>query len=210
MLQRYHDGDLSEIERAQVESGLAAHPGSQVDLDEIQLIGDVLRESSAEVAEEYDPARVWAGLQSQLDAPAAASAPAAAAQDPPGLLDSLLKWLTPPRLVPIGAFAAAAVAWMVISTPPPIPDAPAPGATPSTDLAKPAKPRPPRTAIAQAPTAPSTSDHAADDASDDRGGVIVDSVEAEDADVVIGKTAGDEQAMVIWLFADADTALETD
>lgn len=200
MLQRYHDEDLSEHERAQVESGLSEHPDAQLDLDEIQLIGEVLRQSSADAASDYDPARVWSGLQAQLGAePAAASDPAA---QTPGFLDSFIQWLTPPRLVPIGALAAAAVAWMVISTPGPTPPEPSATVAPVAKVAKvaePAAPKLPPTAVAQAPTAAERSD------SD----VIVDSVEAEGAEVFIGKTAGDEGATVIWLFAHADTALET-
>ncbi len=209
MLQRYHDGDLSDAESAQVESGLAAHPDAQLDLDELELIGDVLRESSAALEDDYDPARIWSGLQGQLEAEAApaSAAPAPSSDDAAtsGLLDGLIQWLTPPRLLPIGALAAAAVAWMVISTPSPVPTptGPAPGAAPTAPVAKPSPPKPPRTAVAVAvaPAAP-----AAQEPVDNE--VIVDSVETEDAEVLIGATAGEEPATVIWLFA--DSSMETE
>ena len=197
MLERYHDGDLSDAERRLVEAGLNAHPDAQSDLDDLSLIGEVLRETADEAAGDYDPGRIWAGVASKLDSPA----PAAASADAPSILEQLVQWFTPPRLVPLGALAAAAMAWMVVSGPGPQ----TPGTTPGTELspskaiapevARSAPPKPPPTAVAQVEA-------------EEEDDIIIDSIEAEDADILIGKTDGDDPSTVIWLLADADIAAD--
>ncbi len=189
-LERYHDGDLSDAERAAVEEGLQAHPDAQADLDDLAAIGDALRSSSDALARDYDPARVWAGVGPRLSVQAQATP-----DESTSPLERLFAWLTPPRLVPLGAFAVAALAYVAVQTPDPLPVEPAMTPTPAATepaTAKPAPAKPPKKAFAQAP---------ADNSS------IVDSVESEDVEVLIGATADESPETVIWTFA--DSSLET-
>ena len=189
-LERYRDGDLSDAERAAVEEGLQAHPDAQADLDDLATIGDALRASSDALEQDYDAGRMWAGVASRLATPTQA-----APVESTSPLQRLFAWLTPPRLVPLGAFAAAILAYVAVQTPDPPPVEPAADPTPAVTepaTAKPAPPKPPKKAYAQAP---------ADNSS------IVDSVETEDVEVLIGATADDSPETVIWTFA--DSSLET-
>ena len=151
----------------------AAFDTLQADLEELALIGELLRESSDEQAAQFDPSRLWSSLAKEL-----------AALPEPSLGERIRRWLTPPRLLPIGAVAAAAFAWFVVSPPEQVPTPPVATAPHETK---------PLAAAPSTPAATPTIDNEC----------IVDSVETDDAEVLVGSTAGDEAATVIWLLADS-------
>lgn len=189
LLERHHDGELADGERRAVEAALAAHPEARADLARLVLVGQMVREGAEAAARDFDADRVFAAFEARISQPA-----------PGSWAERARAWLTPPRLAPAGALAvlaAVGVAWVVLAPPAPAPapgTAAAPAAAPSSAVGRPDAPPTPPAAAHAAPAAPAA---VADNT------CIVDAIEAEGGDVMVGATADEGAATVIWILADA-------
>ncbi|MCG8591575.1 MAG: zf-HC2 domain-containing protein [Proteobacteria bacterium] len=102
-LQAYHDGELSEAERARVEAELARDPELAAELAALEQARGLLREWDAEAP----VPELWSGIAARL--PATGTAPSAREAPDPGWAERLRAWLFPGSLAAAVAAASLAV-----------------------------------------------------------------------------------------------------
>jgi hypothetical protein len=107
MLQAYHDGELGFLARRRVERQLAASAEAREALRGLARVGELVRESQAELA----APDLWASIARQLPA---APAPAEARGLADALSDALGRLFLPAGAA-LAAAAAAAAAFFVLS-----------------------------------------------------------------------------------------------
>jgi len=109
MLQAYHDGELGFLARRRVERQLAASPEAREALRGLALVGELVRESQADLA----APDLWASIARQLPA-----AQAVEVEEAGGLAEAVsgaLGWLFRPAGAALATAAAGAAAVFVLS-----------------------------------------------------------------------------------------------
>ena len=97
-LQRYFDGELSSRQARKVHTRLEANPDDRARLDSLRQMRSMLREASAEVAQDADFDQLWSGVEAGIEQ-----------QRPVPFAERLRGWLRRYALIAAPVAAAAAV-----------------------------------------------------------------------------------------------------